>query len=136
MKKSILLAVIVFLLTSSSLFAKTIWFKDLTDNNFNSFYNSLTTSLKESKYGNSFIFVNENKQISAKPGDIVLELNGLYYDLAGGGIWTYTVVMCTVSNDYAWNYKDLYNGGGSWQYIIEQANDAKTTIIKFLDKYF
>lgn len=134
-KKNIIF-LILMLLAFGNLNAKTIWFKDLTDNNFNKYYNSLTNSLKESKYGQYLKFVTDNKQMSEKPGDIVLELSGLYFDLSGGAIWTYTVIMCTVGDDMGWHYRDSYNGGGSWQYTIEQANDTKTRIIKFLDKNF
>lgn len=134
--KKYLLILIVLLIQLSDLSAKTIWFKDLTDDRFTKFYNSLKTSLDESRYGKNMHYVNNNIQMSVKPGDIVLELSGLYSDLSGGGIWCHTIVMCVVGEDKEWHYRNSFSAQYSWQFIIEQANDSKTRIINFLDKYF
>lgn len=71
--------------------------------------------------------------------DVLVNVIVIYKDnlpVACGAIWTYTLVICTIGDDYGWHYRDMYYGGGSWQYTIEQANNTKSRIIKFLDNNF
>lgn len=138
MKKSILLAVIVLLLTSSSLFAKTIWIKDETNNHPSmvTFYNALIEDLKLTQYKQNIKTVTNNDQIKQEKGDIIISLSGNGSSTNTGNITWFYWIGCKVDNCNSWAY--IRDGGAifSDDYIYKRSRDTRIEIVKFLDENF
>ena len=138
MKKSILLAVIVLLLTSSSLFAKTIWFKDETNDHPSmvTFYNALIEDLKLTQYKEYIKTVTNNDQIKQQKGDIIISLSGNGVSTKAGNISWYTWVGCIVDDCNFWAYTAGGDGLFSDEYIYQKSREIRIKMVKFIDNNF
>ena len=138
MKKSILLAVIVLLLTSSSLFAKTIWIRDGTNDHPSmvTFYNALIEDLKLTQYKKYITTVTNYDQMKQQKGDIVISLAGNGASSNTGNISYFYWIGFKVDNCDSLAY--IEDGGTMFSddYIFEQARKYRIKIVKFLDENF
>lgn len=138
MKKSILLAVIVLLLTSSSLFAKTIWIQDGTNDHPSmvTFYNALIEDLKLTQYKEYIKTVTNNDQIKQQKGDIIISLGGNGSSTSTGNITWFFWTGCKVDNCDSWAYKQDGGAMFSDDSIFERSRFIRINIVKFLDDNF
>ena len=138
MKKSILLAVIVLLLTSSSLFAKTIWIQDGTNDHPSmvTFYNALIEDLKLTQYKEYIKTVTNNDQIKQQKGDIRITLAGNGSSTNTGNITYFYWIGCKLDNCDSWAFQSSSHVLFSDNYIFEQARTIRIAIVKFLDENF
>ena len=138
MKKSILLAVIVLLLTSSSLFAKTIWIQDGTNDHpsMATFYNALIEDLKLTQYKKYITTVTNNDQIKQQKGDIIISLGGNGSSTNTGNITWFFWTGCKVDNCDSWAL--IQSGGAIFtdDYIYKRSRDTRIEIVEFLDENF
>ena len=138
MKKSILLGIIVLLLTSSSLFAKTIWIKDGTIDHPSmvTFYNALIEDLKLTQYKEYITTVTNNDQIKEQTGDIIITLAGNGSSSNTGNITFFVWIGCKVDNCNSWAY--IRNNGAIFtdNNIYKRSRDTRIQIVKFLDENF
>jgi hypothetical protein len=138
MKKTIIIVILMIIVCVTNSHAKTIWFKDLTDKTFTTWYNMIFDDLKKNKYYKYFKFVNDNKQIKDKPGDLVVEINGMNLMLANGILTgkTYMVIQCQVNNDLTWDYKSSFQGTMNTGFESESAKTVRGKILEFIEKFF
>ena len=138
MKKSILLAVIVLLLTSSSLFAKTIWIKDETNNHPSmvTFYNALIEDLKLTQYKQNIKTVTNDDQIKKEKGDIIITMLGEGLSTNTGNVSWYSWIGCVVDDCNNWAYARYGGGVFTDHYIYETSREIRIKMVKFIDKYF
>lgn len=138
MKTSIILISFFLLLSVNVLCAKTIWIKDLTNNHSSmvTFYNVLKEDLNLTNYKQFIRYVTDNKDISAKEGDIVISLCGQGTSSNTGNVTYFYYIGCTVDEKKNWIYHANFGSMFSDDHIHEWARDTRNSIIKFLNDYF